>query len=33
MTIPIYIDDAYIFDYKFRPNYSVQVSGEIGLKD
>lgn len=31
-TIPIYIDDAYLFDYKFRPNYSIEVSGEIGLK-
>lgn len=32
MTIPIYIDDAYIFDYKFRPNYSIVTSGEIGLQ-
>ena len=32
LTIPIYIDDAYIFDYRYRPNYSVEVIGEIGLK-
>ena len=33
MTLSLYIDDAYIFDYKFRNNYSVQTESEISLKD
>ena len=32
-TIPIYVDDAYIFDYRFRPNYSIEVETEIKFKD
>ena len=31
-TLPLYIDDAYIFDYKFRKNYIIETEGEIGLK-
>ena len=32
-TIPIYIDDAYIFDYRFRPNYQLEVETEVKFKD
>ena len=32
-TLSLYIDDAYIFDYKFRNNYITEIKGEIGLKD
>ena len=32
-TLSLYIDDAYIFDYKFRRNYITEIKGEIGLKD
>ena len=32
-TLSLYIDDAYIFDYKFRKNYITEIKGEIGLKD
>ena len=32
LTLSLYIDDAYIFDYKFRKNYSVSVEGEMGFK-
>lgn len=33
LTLSLYIDDAYIFDYKFRKNYTITTSGEIGLKE
>ena len=32
LTLSLYIDDAYIFDYKFRKNYIIETSAEIGLK-
>lgn len=32
-TLSLYIDDAYIFDYKFRRNYVTEIKGEIRLKD
>lgn len=32
-TIPIYVDDAYIFDYRFKPNYSVEYEVEVKFKD
>lgn len=32
-TLSLYIDDAYIFDYKFRANYIAQIKGEIGLEN
>lgn len=32
-TLSLYIDDAYIFDYKFRNNYITEIKGEIGLED
>ena len=32
-TIPIYVDDAYIFDYKFRPNYTIDTEFEVKFKD
>ena len=32
-TIPIYIDDAYLFDYRFRPNYKVDYDIEVKFKD
>ena len=32
-TLSLYIDDAYIFDYKFRRNYITEIKGEVGLKD
>lgn len=31
-TMSLYIDDAYIFDYKFRKNYVIETEGEIGLR-
>lgn len=32
-TIPIYIDDAYLFDYRFRPNYDIEYKVEVKFKD
>ena len=32
-TIPIYIDDAYLWDYKIRPNYSIEYEVEVKFKD
>ena len=32
-TIPIYIDDAYLFDYRFRPNYDIEYQVEVKFKD
>lgn len=32
-TLSLYIDDAYIFDYKFRKNYQTEIQSEISLKD
>ena len=32
-TLSLYIDDAYLFDYKFRRNYSITTEAEIGLKN
>ena len=32
-TIPIYIDDAYLWDYKIRPNYSIEYEVEAKFKD
>ena len=32
-TIPIYIDDAYLFDYRFRPNYNIEYEVEVKFKD
>lgn len=32
-TIPIYIDDAYLFDYRFRPNYDIDYKVEVKFKD
>lgn len=31
-TIPIYIDDAYLFDYRFRPNYDIEYKVEVKFK-
>lgn len=33
-TIPIYIDDAYLFDYRFRPNYNIEYDDvEVKFKN
>ena len=32
LTLSLYIDDAYIFDYKFRKNYTIETEAEIGFK-
>lgn len=32
-TIPIYIDDAYLFDYKIRDNYKIDYEVEVKFKD
>lgn len=32
-TIPIYIDDAYLFDYKIRDNYNIDYEVEVKFKD
>ena len=31
-TLSLYIDDAYIFDYKFRNNYAVEIERQISLQ-
>ena len=32
-TIPIYIDDAYLFDYRIKPNYKINYDVEVKFKD
>ena len=32
-TIPINIDDAYLFDYRFKPNYKIDYGFEVKFKD
>ena len=32
-TIPINIDDAYLFDYRFKPNYKIDYEFEVKFKD
>lgn len=32
-TIPIYIDDAYLFDYRIRDNYNIDYEVEVKFKD
>lgn len=33
MTIPLVLDDAHLFDYRFRRNYTISYEAEIGLKN
>ena len=32
-TIPIYVDDAYLFDYKIKENYKLDYEFEVKFKD